>query len=482
MDNYAKINQFLNNNYNMSIFRYNLNKIENHDMKKYLQSKLNFEKWEDSNVEDATLSHFSYFNKISYGFPISNNFFIIVKKILKKYLEESELPYLIFDKKNEKEILCKNIDFFEDAIYYLRNSEGKKEIYNYKLSTLENFRKILINKYKDYNDDSEFILEKSNKNLLLFQGNSFELRTYVLVVKINKKIYTFLYPLLIFHFGIENINMMDLLKFLDIEYQDESKIESFHPIMNDIYNLVQKTSNIIANIVKLTNYIYKIENIEKYKKSNRSKKSQMQYHLYALDIILNEDKKPFLIDIIENPFYSASKEDFKIIKEKNKIYNDIIDNFIIPFSKYSIILSDNTDFILLKDKNQYFEYKLLIYKKINDDLINKDLLSKDGENFLIKILNDPTIEFKTDNSSFLKNINLKNRCDEDIDKLNKIYEKDSDCIFEEEKQDLNIEKKIEDLLTKERKEKIVGIISATIPIFIATYLAKKTYQKFTKKD
>jgi hypothetical protein len=272
--------------------------------------------------------------------------------------------------------------------------------------------------------------------------------------------------------------MMDLLKFLDIQYENESKIESFHTIMNDIYNLVQKTANIIANVVKLTNYIYKIENSEKYKKSS---KSTMQYHLYALDIILNQDKKPFLIDIVENPFYSNAKEELKIIKAKNKIFNDIIENFVLPFSKYSNITFDDSEFILLTEKNQYFEYKILINKKLNDDAISKDYLSKDGENFLIKILNDPTIEFKTDNHLFLKNINLKNRCD-DIEQLDKILEKESECIFEQEKQDINIDKKIDELLSKERKEKIVGIASATIPIFIASYLAKKTYQTLTKKD
>ena len=69
-----------------------------------------------------------------------------MKKVLKKYLQEYELPYIIFDKNNEKEILYKNIDFFEDAIYYLRTSEGKKEIYNYKLSSIDGVRKIIMNK------------------------------------------------------------------------------------------------------------------------------------------------------------------------------------------------------------------------------------------------------------------------------------------------------------------------------------------------
>ena len=51
-----------------------------------------------------------------------------------------------------------------------------------------------------------------------------------------------------------------------------------------------------------------------------------------------------------------------------------------------------------------------------------------------------------------------------------------------DKKEVIIEKKIDDLLSKERTDKIVGIASATLPIFLATYLAKKTYQSFTKKD
>jgi hypothetical protein len=464
----------------MTIYRYNLKEIQNHDIKKYLQSKFNFEKWEETIVTDAIVSHFSNFNKISYGFPLPKNFFIIIKKILKKYLQEYELPYLILDKKNEKEILYRNIDFFTDSIYHLRNSEGKKEIYNYNLSNIESLRKIIITKLKDQNDDSEYILEKMNKNLLLFQGNSFELRTYILVVKIEKKIYTFLYPLLTVHFGIENINILDFFNFLEIENNNLSKIESFHPIMNEIYDLIQKTASIIGNFIKLTNYIYKIENSERYKKSN---KSQFQYNLFAIDIILDENKKPYLIDIIENPGYSKSKEDLKIIKEKNKIFDDIIDNFIIPFAKSSNISFDKSNFILLTDKNQYFEYKILITKKINDDdLLINNLISKDGENFLIKILNNSEIKFKTDNSAFLKNIKLKNSCDDDIEKIIKNSENNSECIFKEEKVDINIDKKIEDLIIKEKKEKLIGIASATIPIFIASYIAKKTYETLTKKN
>jgi hypothetical protein len=291
-------------------------------------------------------------------------------------------------------------------------------------------------------------------------------------VQIDKKIYTFLYPLLIAHFGVENINMAEFLDFLDIGYDNNSNINSYHNLLEKIYQLVQKTATVIANVCKLSNNIYKIENEMKCKKNTGP---HMQYNLFALDIILNEDKQPFLLDIIHNPIYKASKEASKTIREKNKMFDDLFDNFVIHFNKFSNINYDNSRFILLTESPQYFEYKLIIAKKINDEFIeNTDFLSKNCEKFLVKCMNDGITELETNNSTFLNNKK---------DKEKEIAHQD-DCIFEEinDKKDVIIEKKIDDLLNKERTEKIVGIASATLPIFLATYLAKKTYQTFTKKD
>ena len=166
--------------------------------------------------------------------------------------------------------------------------------------------------------------------------------------------------------------------------------------------------------------------------------------------------------------------------------NDIIENFVVNFTKFNAINYDNSRFILLTEGTQYFEFKLIISKKINDDLNNFegniDILSKDGEKFLIKCLNEKNMdEFNTDNSNFVKKI--KN----DDEKISITIKKESnvendDCIFEHKNDDITIDKKIEDLLRKEKKEKIIGIASATLPIFFASYLVKKTYQSFTKKN
>jgi len=148
----------------------------------------------------------------------------------------------------------------------------------------------------------------------------------------------------------------------------------------------------------------------------------------------------------------------------------LVDNFIIYFAKYNQINYEKSNFILFTETTQIFEYKIIISKKINDEFIeNIDFLSKDGENFLIKCLNDDSVDFKVDNESFVHKA------------LTQTLEVEPECIFNDKKDEI-VEKKIENLLQKEKNEKIFGIASATIPIFLATYLAKKTYQTLSKKD
>ena len=113
---------------------------------------------------------------------------------------------------------------------------------------------------------------------------------------------------------------------------------------------------------------------------------------------------------------------------------------------------------------------MIISKKVNDEFIeNNDFLSKDGENFLIKCLNDDSIDFKVDNESFIHKV------------IEPSMEVEPECIFKDKKEEI-VEKKIDNLLQKEKNEKLFGIASATIPIFLTTYLAKKTYETFIKKD
>lgn len=470
----------------MSIFRYNFNFIPYRDLRDFLKSKMESVKWEESIANDATIAHYSYSRKISYGFPKSQNINIIIKKILKELGDSYVLPFLHFYKKDMNHILLNNILFIEDGIYYLRNSDGKKELYNYPLKSIEEINKIILNKYKESNDNTQFILEKSIKKPVLFKGNSFEIRVYVLFVRIDKKYYTFLYPVLLFHFGVNDINMTEFMQFLEFGYDNSDNINGSHPILKNLYKLIQKTTLVISSFIKITNHIYEIENGMKTKNYNKSK---LQYQLYALDIILNEDNMPFLIDIVCNPNFSVLDLPSKISREKKKIYNDIFDNFVIHYNNENKINIENSNFIILTETPQHIDYKILICKKmcdndeLNNDIFNKELITNQGEDLAIKLLSENISKLENDNLSLLNKFELvpsKSIKSEHEHEHDHEHRRDSDCDFNNNS-DKIINKKIDDLLKKENKEKIIGIASATLPIFLATYLAKKTYQSFTKK-
>lgn len=470
----------------MSIFRYNFNFIPYRDLRDFLNSKMESEKWEESIANDSTIAHYSHSKKLSYGFPKSSNMKIIIKKILKELGDSYVLPFLHFYKKDMNHVLLNNTLFIEDGIYYLRNSDGKKELYNYPLKSIEEINKIILTKYKESNDNTQFILEKSIKKPSLFKGNSFEIRVYVLFVRIDKKYYSFLYPLLITHFGINEINMTEFIQFLDIGYDNSDNINSSHLLLKNLYKIIYKTSLVISSFITITNYIYEIENGIKNKNFSKSK---LQYQLYALDFILNDDKIPFLIDIVFNPRFGSLELQPKILKESKKIYNDIFDNFVIHYNNEKKINLENSNFIVLTETPQYIDYKILICKKIsdNDNISNKELITNQGEDLAIKLLFENILKLGNDNFSLVnkfelvssKNINIK-------DDNERVFENIIDHGFEDgcdfdNNNDKIIIKKIDNLIQKDKKDKIIEIASVTIPIFLATYLAKKTYQSYNKK-
>ena len=121
--------------------------------------------------------------------------------------------------------------------------------------------------------------------------------------------------------------------------------------------------------------------------------------------------------------------------------------------------------------------------ELNNDIFNKELITNQGEDLAIKLLSENISKLENDNLSLLNKFELvpsKSIKSEHEHEHDHEHRRDSDCDFNNNS-DKIINKKIDDLLKKENKEKIIGIASATLPIFLATYLAKKTYQSFTKK-
>lgn len=497
--------------------RFNFNLISHRDLRKFLTKKMESEKWEFSSAYDATLAHYQYQPKISYGFPHSRNMKLITKRLLRELQNDFILPFLCFNKNNMNTVLTDNSEFLEEGIYYFRNAEGKRELYNYPVKSLEQIQKIVDVKYKKSSKDTQFILEKSVKKPLAFNGNAFELRMYLLIIRIGTKYHSFLYPSVFANFGKDNINKEEFLKCLG--FMNEEGINGLHPLMKDIYKLSHKTALVISNYLGITNKVYRVENEIKLKNKDIDYfKSEFQYNLYGLDITINNELKPFLSDIVFNPIFGIMDSSNKIAKEKAKMYNDVIDNFIAYYNNHKSLNFDNSNFILLNETSTNQPYKWFVGKKLFDengeskfdDSLEyateiQDFITQQGEELVQNILFENKVNLSNDNLLLVNKIGLKPSTSEQFINsdylissatggLGEEYEMKTDlesfvkakkvkkenCDFVDDKV---IETKIKNLKVKEKNQEIYNLAKNTLPILGLAYAAKKTLNAFgTKKQ
>lgn len=513
---------------------FNFNLISHRDLRKFLTKKMEIEKWEFSSAFDANLAHYSYQPQMSYGFPHSKNMKIISKKLLRELELGFVMPFLTFGKDNMNHVFEENHSFLEDGVYYFRNAEGKKELYNYPVKTFEHIQKIVNAKYKKSSNDTQFILEKSVKKPFIFNGNQFETRVYVLVTRIAKKYHTFIYPSIFFNFGTSDINKAGFFEALGIN----DEITSNNPLIKEIYKLVQKTALVISNYLSVTNRVYSVESDIK----NISKKeidffqSEFQFNLYGIDITIDENLKPFLIDIVYNPIFGLIDIPSKVAKEKSKMYNDIIENFVIFYKNNKRVNLDSSNFVLLYDVIPYQEYKCFISKKIFDESSDskyddsleyssdiKDFITSQGEQLVEHILFENKDNLSNDNLILgnrmgLKPINSEDFINNDylissanggigeeytfhnslMDYMKKREDDFEKCYFdsfinEEQKnvaktktttelEDENIQKKINELIQKEKANKMMNVAKSTIPVLGLLFALKKGYSIIKDKN
>lgn len=513
---------------------FNFNLISHRDLRKFLTRKMEIEKWEFASAFDATLAHYTYQPQISYGFPHSKNMKIISKKLLHELELGFIMPFLTFGKDNMNRVFEENSSFLEDGVYYFRNAEGKKELYNYPVKTFEHIQKIVNSKYKKSSSDTQFILEKSMKKPFIFSGNQFETRVYVLLIRVGKKYHSFMYPSIFFNFGIDNIDKQGFLNALGIN----EEITSTNQLIKDIYKLVQKTALVISNYLSVTNRVYSVESDIK----NISKKdidffqSEFQFNLYGIDITIDENLKPFLIDIVYNPIFGLIDIPSKVAKEKSKIYNDVIENFVVFYKNNKRINLDSSNFVLLYDTIPYQEYKCFVSKKIFDETSDskyddsleyssdiKDFITPQGEQLVEHILFENKDNLANDNLILgnrmgLKPINSDEFINSDylftsvtggiseeytmqnslIDYMKKKEDNFEKCYFESfiteeqknvskvktatEAEDEQIQKKIKDLLNKEKSNKMLNVAKNTIPVLGLLFAIKKGYSIIKERN
>jgi len=129
--------------------------------------------------------------KIMQGFPYSKSSKLRVKLLLDNSKYNTEFIY--FTKKDYKDILNKNPTIFKNDLLFLKKSNGSQGKHVYPVISMNDVIKIMENKYKNYNNDTLFILEKGINNPLLFKEKKFDMRIYLLFVRIEDKYYSYLY-------------------------------------------------------------------------------------------------------------------------------------------------------------------------------------------------------------------------------------------------------------------------------------------------
>ena len=478
----------------MSISKFNFNMINHVDLRKFLSKKLETLKWEFSSAHEANLAHYKYNPPMAYNFVHTKNMKIIIKKVLREMNCEFILPFIYFNNRNMIRILEENAYFFNNGIFYFKCADGKREFMHQAVKTPEEIYRIMNSRYKESTDN--FILEKSEKKMAMFESEIFDLRCYLLVVRIGKKYYTFLYPTVFANFN-SSINKRNFLKSLG--FIDFDEISGRLPLMKNIYNLIQKTATVLANYIELTGKISKLENDMK---GIKNKNIDFQFNLYGVDIILDGEKNPYLSDIAMNPFFSLKLNDTKIIKEKIKIYNDILDNFVNAYDKTGKINHQKSDFILLNNIPQEAQYKWVISLKndselddtIEYNLDEKNFITPQGETLVQSMIIENKDNLSTDNEELLSKIGLKPLANDKYiiseSKL-RIYEMENEYLTNAYK-DLNyknddedyIQSKLDNLYVNERRGRVknsfIRLLGRTMPVIGLLYGAKMAYDEKMK--
>jgi len=468
----------------MNVSRFNFNLISQKDLRKYLTKKMESFNWEFSSAFDADLAHYTYNNKMSYGFFHGRNMKITIKKILYDLDCGFVLPFIYFNAKNMESVLNENHSFFDDSIYYFKLIDKRKDNTDYLIKNKEHLKKIVKSKYKKSN--SIFCLEKSSKIMSTFNNELFDLRAYVLVCKINNDFYTFLYPSIFAYFDDISLDKHSFFKSIGIGKSDEVSFNN--SLMKKIYNVANQTALIISNYLDVTKKIFKLE---KDLKNIINDNIELQYNLYGLDLYLNAEKNPILYDISINPMLGLLNQPQKIIREKIRIYDDILENFVLSYNNKGDIDVEKSSFVLLKNDIPDARCNWFISKKINynnDDTIeykinSSEIISAHAENMIQNLLIENKKELKEYNSNLRECKKYRtNEASGYIEPKANYLQNGIEEFYIKDYNEAEIEHKINELLEKEKKSsKLVNLASVSIPLFGLAYIAKKTYSKLEGK-
>lgn len=368
----------------MKLGSYNFNNVLYSDLKKFLCKKMEKEKWDFNSASESDISYFVYGNNIQYGFPIGPNYKAVIKRILKKkntdfipnYEEVDYSSMLNFTDNyfsNKKCFLkCSNLTY-DHPIYEIKNKEYLK---------------------KAINPNNKYFLEEEIKNPFHLDNKKIELRCNVLIIRKKNMFFLLHHPTIFVQSGKE-IN---------------ENLELDEVTMNDIHDLVFRTSNVLLNYLRNSCSIYLLET-----KKEMNIQENLQFEFVGIDVVLDKNLKPYLSDIVLNPSFGLAKNAKAVQREKINIYNDIIENFIIPYFNNEDFNLSKSRFNLMTKFKPEIPIKFYFSKKtfsINQEIINindleyPDKITESGEKMVENLLIMKLNELINDNELLIEKISF----------------------------------------------------------------------------
>ena len=343
------------------------------ELHKYNIRLLNKKGWSYNN-KHSDFDGFKKEKKIMQGFPYASSSKLRVKLLLENSKYNTEFIY--FNKKTYRDILNENLHIFNHELLFLKKSNGSQGKHVHPVVSMEDVIKIMENKYKNYDDNTIFILEKGINKPLLFKEKKFDMRIYLLFIRKEDQYYSYLYPEWFVRTSSTKYNANSLSKknmLTNTSITGKTSKNQF------IYQKIPTINGIDTNILNKKLYpclTYFSEKWKQHLKEGNLKyfgkelNSGLQFNLFGIDIIIDEKLNPYVLEINYNPLFGPSKSIKDIGKLKKKMWKSIIYNYIHHYNKKKTINSKN--FIELNNNNDILGKINNIEYDNNDDSDDSD--------------------------------------------------------------------------------------------------------------
>ena len=348
------------------------------DLKNYISKQLTKKGWEKS-CENPLLDKYNKNKEFMYGFPYSSSSKIRVKELLKG--KHYNTDFVKFTYNTYKNILA-NSSIFKYNLLFLKKSQGSQGKHVFPVKCFEDVAKIMETKYK--NNDQIFILEKGIDNPLLYNNKKFDMRIYLLFTRENNSYKSYLYQEWFIRtsssiYKPNNTSLKNMLTNTSFQGNKSantfvySKIKNFNTndkdkMTRNIYYCLDSFCSIWKAYLKSANNKYFGEN----------KTTGFQYNLFGIDIIMDSELKPYVIEINATPLFGIRSSAAKVAALKKNMWKDICSNFIDSFAETNTI-NPKSRFIEIGEVKSSIEVAFNIVDKKDDDLISeKDINHKEN--------------------------------------------------------------------------------------------------------